>query len=74
MEARMNDGEILSIVLREMTAYGRAWRGSWHDFDGRTLCAQLNDLAEWAELARKDQAVLAADYKEGTEFCEDKHR
>ena len=27
-----------------LTALGSAWRGSWSDFDGRTLRSQLNEI------------------------------
>ena len=47
----MTDREILEVVLREMTAYGRGWRKNWSGFDGRTLKHQLNSIAEWAQEA-----------------------
>lgn len=60
----MTDKEILTIVLREMTAIGQGWRLDWSDFDGRTLRDQLNSLASWAEEGK-------GDYTEGTEFIEE---
>ena len=62
----MTDREILEVVLREMTAYGRAWRSNWSGFDGRTLKHQLNRIADWAHKAIGTREE--SDFIEGTEF------
>jgi len=54
-----------------MTAYGYGWRGDWSDFDGRFLRDQLNELADWAEMALDSKEVL--DYEKGTKFREWKY-
>lgn len=58
----MDEKQILEIVIREMRAYGNAWRTSWAGFDGRTLRDQLNGIAAWAASSPTE------DYTEGTEF------
>ena len=62
----MNTDDVLKIVLREMRAYGQAWRIDWYDFDGRQLRDQLDGIAEWAENPTED-------YTEGTEFLKYKN-
>jgi hypothetical protein len=62
----MDTKKVLDIVLREMNAYGQAWRLDWSDFDGRSLRGQLSSIATWA-----DEAVMIdgdCDYTSGTEF------
>ncbi len=68
----MTDTEILVIVLREICAYGRAWRYDWSEFDGRTLRAQLDELATWAESRMKDHVL--SDFREGSIFLEETSR
>jgi len=58
---------VLTIVLREMTAYGHAWRRDWNDFDGRQLEDQLNGIKVWAEKTL-DGTDEDFDYTKGTEF------
>ena len=60
--------EVLKVVLREMCAYGEAWRLDWSDFDGRQLLRQLDSLAEWAERALSDPTV--GEYSDGTLFLD----
>ena len=62
----MKSEKILEIVLREMTAYGKGWRGDWSDFDGRHLQDQLNGIADWAEKALAGKVDY--EYTEGTQF------
>lgn len=65
----MDADQVLEIVLREMCAIGRGWRQDWIDFDGRTLRAQLDCIADWA------QGALGSDCHEnfidGTQFEKD---
>ena len=60
----MKTEKVLEIVLREMTAYGAAYRLDWSDFDGRTLRNQLARLADWAEMALRNE--LDNEYTLGT--------
>lgn len=62
----MKAEDVLKIVLREMVAYGYAWRNDWSDFDGRWLRNQLDGIEEWAAnaLASKEDS----DYTDGTDF------
>ena len=69
----MNAEDILTVVLREMTATGKAWRLDWSDFDGRTLRAQLNALANWAE-DRLRNPNHEGEFAEGTEFLAEASR
>jgi len=62
----MTDREILEVVLREMTAYGRRWRSNWSGFDGRTLRDQLNGIANWANNAIETREK--SDFVKGTDF------
>ena len=59
--------KVLEILLREMRAYGQAYRNDWHDFDGRQLKKQLEELAEWAEHAMKHRKANE-EFTRGTEF------
>lgn len=65
----MQPSKVLAIVLREMNAYGQAWRLDWSDFDGRQLRSQLEGISAWATCAIADDAEHL-DYKAGTEFLE----
>ena len=62
---------ILDTVLREMRAYGAAWRIDWSHFDGRTLRDQLDDLAAWAEKAQGEAEAFERGYTEGSAFLKD---
>lgn len=66
------DAEVLTIVLREIRAFGAAWRLDWSDFDGRMLRDQLCSLAGWAEdrVQHKDN-LAGPDYTEGSVFLKD---
>lgn len=35
-----------SEIATALTCLGRAWRGDWSDFDGRTLRYQLDELSD----------------------------
>ena len=61
--------KILDVVLREMCAYGDAYRLDWSDFDGRDLRRQLHHLAEWAK-EKKSSGDRNVDYNAGTLFLE----
>ena len=62
----MDPREVLKIVLREMTAYGQAYRIDWSEFDGRSLRNELNAIEQWARDAL-DYADMP-EYTKGTEF------
>jgi len=69
----MTTEQILEVTLREMTAYGEAWRMDWSGFDGRTLLNQLNRIETWARKALAAQAdphATVEEYRGGTEFVE----
>ena len=64
----MDPRKVLDIVLREMCAYGVAYRLDWSDFDGRSLMRELGAIDTWAEEALLDPN--AEDYREGTKYLE----
>ncbi len=66
MSTHDRDRKIIQTLLREMRAYGAAWRADWSDFDGRTLRDQLGGLATWAERCLDEDTFT--DCVEGTEF------
>lgn len=65
----MDADTVLRVVLREMQAYGAAWRADWSDFDDRTLRGQLSAIANWADEALNGRTDK--DYTKGTDFLED---
>lgn len=65
----MDEGKVLKIVLREMTAYGRGWRMNWSWFDGRYLRDQLDSLEAWAQRALEPEVAIGdKDYNAGSLF------
>lgn len=65
----MKADKVLEIVLREMTAYGIAYRTDWSEFDGRTLRDQLDDIEKWAKKALDSNDEIG--YTEGTDFLKE---
>ena len=60
---------VLRVVLREIRAYGQAWRLDWSDFDGRQLRDPLEGVARWAERALKgEMGDPPAECTDGTDF------
>ena len=62
----MSKDERIELVRECLSALGSAWRGSWVDFDGRTLRSQLEDISGFFD-CDMDGKTVDSEYRG---FCE----
>lgn len=58
--------ERIAIVQMMLYELGSAYRGSWHDFDGRTLRSQLDDIAVYLNV---DCDISIHDFRGSCDLC-----